>query len=120
MEDGKASLTAEAAAIVRAVESAKPEGERACYDPYAQYFIRPRYRIIGRSKRLTRFFMWLVDQRYPGATTEIVLRTRYIDDYLRERVGDGIRQLVVLGAGYDSRAHRIDGLKGKLQVFEVD
>ena len=121
MEDKKASLTAEAAAIVRAVESAKPEGERVCYDPYAQYFIRPQYRIIGWSKRLTRFLMWLaVDQRYPGVTTEIVLRTRYIDDYLRERVGDGIRQLVILGAGYDSRAHRIDGLKGKVRVFEVD
>ena len=65
MEDGKASLTAEAAAIVRAVESAKPEGERVCYDPYAQYFIRPRYRIIGRSKRLTRFLMWLCGSKIP-------------------------------------------------------
>ena len=121
MEDAKASLTAEAAAIVRAVESAKPEGERVCYDPYAQYFIRPQFRIIGWSKRLTRFLMWFaVDQRYPGVTTEIVLRTRYIDDHLRKCIDDGVRQLVVLGAGYDSRAQRIDGLKGKVRVFEVD
>jgi methyltransferase (TIGR00027 family) len=121
MKDEKASFTAEATAIIRAAESAKPEGERICCDPYAKYFINPRYRNIGRPRRLTRFMMWLaMDRRYPGITTEVVLRTRYIDDYVRECVGGGIRQLVILGAGYDSRAYRIDGLKGNVNVFEVD
>jgi methyltransferase (TIGR00027 family) len=118
MEDGKASLTAEVAAATRAVESAKPEGERLCYDPHAHYFINAH-----RDASILDFwrgFFAAIDRDFPGLATEMVLRNRYIDDYVRERIGDGIRQLVVLGAGFDSRAHRIDGLKGKVQVFEVD
>jgi methyltransferase (TIGR00027 family) len=29
-------------------------------------------------------------------------------------------QMVILGAGYDSRAYRFEGLKGRVKVFEVD
>jgi methyltransferase (TIGR00027 family) len=39
---------------------------------------------------------------------------------LEARIDDGIEQLVILGAGYDSRAYRFDELKGKVKVFEVD
>lgn len=46
-------------------------------------------------------------------------RTRYADDYLREHYGHGCRQLVLLGAGMDSRAYRMAGLD-ELRVFEVD
>ncbi len=118
MEDGKASFTAESVAAMRAVESAKPEGERLCDDPCAKYFIS-----AGRDASGLEFWRGLFlafDRDYPGITTEVVLRTRYIDDYVRECVDDGIGQLVILGAGYDSRAYRIDGLKGKVRVFEVD
>ena len=46
-------------------------------------------------------------------------RTRYADDYLRLHYGNGCRQLVLLGAGMDSRAFRMGGLDD-LKVFEVD
>src|SRR5512136_3110920 len=109
MEDGKASFTAESAAAIRAVESAKPEGARLCYDPYARHFIGG-----GRDASGLEFWRELlsaVDLDFPGVQAEVVLRTRYIDDYLNECIEDGITQLVILGAGYDSRAYRIDGLK---------
>jgi methyltransferase (TIGR00027 family) len=118
MEDGKASFTAESVAAIRAVESAKPEGERLCCDPYARYFISG-----GRDASGLEFWRELLsalDLDFPGIQTEVVLRTRYIDDHLKECIDDGITQLVILGAGYDSRAYRIDGLKGKVRVFEVD
>ncbi len=38
---------------------------------------------------------------------------------VKASVGDGFGQLVILGAGYDTRAYRIDGLK-HIRVFEVD
>ena len=50
----------------------------------------------------------------------VASRTRYIDDYLHECIDDEIKQLVILGAGYDSRAYRFDDLKGKVKVFELD
>merc|ERR1712070_437427 len=50
----------------------------------------------------------------------MVPRTRYGDDLLRRSYFEkGCRQLVLLGAGVDARAFRMDGLP-ELKVFEVD
>ena len=46
-------------------------------------------------------------------------RTRFGDDLLRSCYGRGARQLVLLGAGMDARAYRMDGMP-ELSVFELD
>jgi methyltransferase (TIGR00027 family) len=46
-------------------------------------------------------------------------RTRFIDDLARASAADDVRQLVVLGAGFDCRAHRLAELS-TMRVFEVD
>jgi len=50
----------------------------------------------------------------------LVARCRYMDDYLQKCIEDGIQQLVILGAGLDSRAYRFEQLVGHVKVFEVD
>jgi methyltransferase (TIGR00027 family) len=50
----------------------------------------------------------------------VVARTPYIDGCLKQCVDDGIEQLVILGAGFDSRAYRVDELMDGVKVFEVD
>ncbi|MET9077571.1 SAM-dependent methyltransferase [Streptomyces sp. NPDC004232] len=47
------------------------------------------------------------------------LRTRYFDDWLREAVAAGCRQVVVLAAGLDARAFRLDW-PAPVRVFEID
>src|SRR5690606_12017813 len=49
----------------------------------------------------------------------MALRTAAIDDAVRAAVASGVRQLVILGAGYDGRAWRMPELHG-MHVFEVD
>ena len=49
----------------------------------------------------------------------LICRTRFIDDLIEESTSAGIEQYVILGAGYDSRAHRLK-LPLKLKIFEVD
>ncbi|MGW0410498.1 class I SAM-dependent methyltransferase [Streptomyces collinus] len=49
----------------------------------------------------------------------IVIRTKYLDDLLHRACASGIRQVVLLGAGMDSRAFRIDWPEGT-RLFEVD
>lgn len=49
----------------------------------------------------------------------MVPRTRFGDDLLRQYYAKGARQLVLLGAGFDARAYRMQGLE-ELHVFEVD
>jgi methyltransferase (TIGR00027 family) len=47
------------------------------------------------------------------------VRTRHIDDVVEDSLKTGIRQIVNLGAGLDSRAYRIDALRSG-RVFELD
>lgn len=54
-----------------------------------------------------------------GMADLMALRTTAIDTAVREALGRGATQLVILGAGYDGRAWRMRELAG-VRVFEVD
>jgi methyltransferase (TIGR00027 family) len=55
-----------------------------------------------------------------GMTNLMLVRTRFIDDQLRSAFAAGADQVVILGAGFDTRAYRFaDLLQGK-SVFELD
>lgn len=120
MEGGKASFTAEVDAVIRAFKTEKPENERLCYDPFAICFLGTTTRVIGKISPLRKLGLWYLERKHPFILDCIPARTRYIDEYVNECIDDGIRQLIILGAGYDSRAYRIEGLKGKVTIFEVD
>jgi methyltransferase (TIGR00027 family) len=49
----------------------------------------------------------------------MALRTSAIDAAVRDAMNRGAKQLVILGAGYDGRAWRMEELRG-VKVFEVD
>jgi methyltransferase (TIGR00027 family) len=50
----------------------------------------------------------------------MIVRTKFIDEHLQHAVADGVRQVVILGAGFDSRAFRFRQLLRNVKVFEVD
>jgi methyltransferase (TIGR00027 family) len=50
----------------------------------------------------------------------MILRTRFIDDALKRAVERGASQIVILGAGFDSRAYRFRDLLKACHVIEVD
>jgi len=105
---------------VRAAETHLPENERVFKDPYAEYFLSDTERAdLGDLEKL-RAGLAMYDQMMPGVNGAIVARIRFIDEYLLECLDNEFRQLVIIGAGYDTRAYRFDELKGKLTVFEVD
>lgn len=55
----------------------------------------------------------------PGLFDGVVARTKIIDETVLKAVKDGATQYVILGAGYDTRGHRLD-LPANVKVFEVD
>ena len=116
MRKNQSSLTAAGIAIARAVESEKPVDERICYDPYARALVSAWFYFF------TRFFIQIgyAERRGPGVLGYLVARERYIDDVLQASLEAGLQQLVILGAGFDSRAYRFEGLKSGIMVFEVD
>lgn len=114
MKNTQASGTVKGAAAVRAIETEKPANERICYDPFARKFIDPLIYFF------IKIFAWYGEWHTKGGLTFIVCRCRYIDDYLKEFLKSGTTQLVILGAGLDSRAYRNDLYQGIVQVFEID
>ncbi|AXL92837.1 SAM-dependent methyltransferase [Streptomyces sp. CB09001] len=58
-------------------------------------------------------------RRRLAVSHSIVIRTKFLDDLLRQASASGIRQVVLLGAGMDSRAFRMDWPEGT-RLFEVD
>jgi methyltransferase (TIGR00027 family) len=120
MEEGKPSFTAEVDAIIRTIETEKPISKRLCYDPFAKGFVGIANRVIGKIPPLRKLALWYLEQKHPFILDCIPARTRYIDEYINECIDAGLEQLIILGAGYDSRAYRIEGLEGKVTVFEVD
>lgn len=50
----------------------------------------------------------------------VVIRSRFAEDRLAVAVGDGVRQLVVLGAGFDTFAYRQPAWASAVRIFEVD
>ncbi|MGH7341547.1 MAG: class I SAM-dependent methyltransferase, partial [Candidatus Rokuibacteriota bacterium] len=63
----------------------------------------------------------LAERLSPGVTTFVLVRHRYIDDRLAQALAGGhIRQVVLLGAGYDTRAYRFATALAGRPVFEVD
>ena len=120
MKEVKPSISAEIDAGIRDFETNKPEHERLCYDPIAHAFIGKTGRVIRKIPPLRRFVRWYIKQIHPFLYDCIPARTKYIDEYVNHCIEDGIEQLIILGAGYDSRAYRMERLKENITVFEID
>lgn len=50
----------------------------------------------------------------------MLVRTRFIDELMERAVRNGATQLVILGAGFDSRAHRFAELLKNVSIIELD
>ena len=110
-------------ALFRAAETVRPASQRLFADSFAEHFLRPGLRRavwLARRPVLASFLNRYADHRLPEARTSAIARTRIIDDILGEDLeASGLRQVVILGAGFDCRAYRLAGLQ-RATVFEVD
>ncbi|MGE5291474.1 MAG: SAM-dependent methyltransferase [Micromonosporaceae bacterium] len=105
--------TALGVARVRAWESSRPD--RLFNDPYAAAFIDAFPGAIPD------------DQAARGRLSSLgaalafhaVIRTRFYDEYLVGACASGCRQIVLLAAGLDTRAYRLEWPHG-VRLFEVD
>lgn len=126
MRAGRTSLTAEGVALIRTVFAASPAGEYA-EDPVGPgILMRPLRRparfaraLVSRAPAALRVFSALGT----GLPEGVALRTLRLDELVKLAVEDGVSQVVLLGAGLDLRAFRLDELGTTphgVTVFEVD
>ncbi|HEY3141832.1 MAG TPA: SAM-dependent methyltransferase [Acidimicrobiales bacterium] len=122
MRTGHASRTAEHNALFRALESSRRPSQRFFEDSLARAFLTGSLAWAGRLGAVPgvrALVTWFIDRRWPGPRTAVVARTVLIDDAIAAAVDGQIAQCVILGAGYDTRAHRLACLQD-VTVFEVD
>ena len=55
-----------------------------------------------------------------GIYQYVIARTKYLDDVFIDSIRKGIDQVVILGAGFDTRAIRLLGEKDRVTVYEID
>lgn len=98
--------TAFVVAEFRAQENA--EANPLYVDPIVPLFLDERTRQAADA----------ISDGFPGAEMNVRIRTRYLDDRLDEQLANGCRQVVILGAGLDTRGVRkqSDGVA----YFEID
>lgn len=108
--------TAQGVAKQRLIESLAKPDKRVIYDPYAKRFVLGAFIIKLMGHKLS---VWLTQKFVPGFHEHLISRTRFIDDLIEKSAGEEAEQYVILGAGYDSRAHRLN-LPSTLKIFEVD
>jgi len=108
--------TAQGVAKQRLIETLARPDERIINDPYADRFVIGASFIKLMGHKLS---VWLSQKFAPGFHEHLISRTRFIDDLIKKSATSGAEQYVILGAGYDSRAHRLE-LPSSLRIFEVD
>lgn len=112
---------AEGIALHRFAETMLPEDVRILSDQYAVHFLDPvKMAWAMEHPRETREMAEEIERKMPGLANAIRARIRYFDDIVQDASGGGFSQLVILGAGYDTRVFRIDSLKGGMKTFEID
>jgi methyltransferase (TIGR00027 family) len=114
--------TAEAAAALRAAgASARDELVRGP-DRLAARFVEtaPRLTAIVKVPLLRRLAPLAAERLLPGSYWYELARVKHMDGMLRREVAAGTRQVVILGAGFDSRAYRFADRLAGIPTFEVD
>ena len=111
--------TALGAAVCRLIEQYQPAENRLFADPFIKDMVSAPLRLMMQFEPMRAFTINRTEAVSRGIYGAQVCRTCFIDETVEAALAQGIAQLVILGAGYDTRAYRLNGIE-KVKVFEVD
>ena len=125
LEPGKPSKTSVWVLAARAIGARDPDPTTRNPDWLADPMMGPAERAIlpdnvviqglGKDYREA-----MKDPETRARVLMVNIRTRYVDQWLEDAVKAGAKQVVILGAGFDSRAYRLRQMLKDTRVFEVD
>ena len=111
--------TAFLVASARLQEQYQPPKLRLFADPVIKIFFS-RLTLFLLSFKIFRAMETMVFQlTAKGVLGSLLCRTKYIDDSCKAAIDAGIDQIVILGAGLDTRPYRIAGIN-KVKILEID
>ena len=95
--------------VIAAIRAGEPEQTQPLFhDPYAQWFSNDRARAVAEQ----------LDVAFPPSTSMVRFRTRYFNRFVERGIAAGAQQVVLLGGGFDMRAHTL--ARPGVAFFEVD
>ncbi len=118
--DQKPSLTAMMAALRRALAHQEFDDKRFGPDDLARVFLPPYIRFLIKFKGIRAKINNKLNRFLPGMRQYLIARTIYFDQVFTEALKRNIPQIVLLGAGYDTRPYRFAELNQTTRIIELD
>ncbi|WAS96491.1 class I SAM-dependent methyltransferase [Nannocystis punicea] len=114
------SRTALLAAFARAAHAREPAFRGP--DVLAERLLDGWMRVVLKIPPVRHAVRRIYERRMPGTFEFLAARSHFFDEVVREQLAAGARQVVILGAGFDTRAHRFAGPAARrgATFFEVD
>jgi methyltransferase (TIGR00027 family) len=116
----KPSETALFAALRRAIAYKDFNNENFGPDFLAEKFLPPNFRFVIKFKKLRANVKNKLNGFLPGLHEYMIARTAYFDHVFTDALNENTPQIVLLGAGYDSRAYRFAKLNTNTKIIELD
>lgn len=101
------------------IEQYQPKETRLFNDPVIKKLFNWPIQFLMEFKIVRDWLIRFSDKKTKGIFGSQVCRTKYIDNSLQAAIENGIEQVVILGAGLDTRPYRIPG-RDQIKFFEVD
>jgi methyltransferase (TIGR00027 family) len=118
--DQKPSETALFTALRRTIAHLEYANDRLGPDFLAEKFLPPHFRFFLKFKKIQHNTREKLAQFIPGMNEYIIARTAFFDDQFMQALKNQTPQIVLLGAGYDSRPYRFAGQNRGSTIFELD
>ena len=115
----KPSTTADLTAAIRALHVRDHEPP-VFNDDLAFAMCSPLWKAVVRHRLLTRIVVHGILGKLSPVMPEVVVRHRWAEDMVEKAISDGVKQVVILGAGYDSLALRRRDLMARIRLWEID
>lgn len=116
--DTDVSFTARMVCLKRAISYFEPDPVLKCGDRLAEKFLPPFFAYVARHHALAKLYLRAF-VRIPKSYEYVVARTKLVDRVFA-RYAAGVEQVVIFGAGFDSRAIRFAAELRHAVVFELD
>ena len=112
------SRTAQWTCLCRAISSLEKNRYYRCDDRLALSLLPGFMRLLIRLPFTGRLFLRVAAAK--GIYEYVIARTNYIDAVLRQTLSDQFSQIVLFGAGFDTRALRFHEEARQTRIFELD
>lgn len=115
----KPTRSAEVVAALRTASTKERDPIVANPDHLARHFVTSYFysRLISLPEKDCRDEF---EKILPGSYCYFLARTKFVDKYFTRAVNEDIKQIVILGAGYDTRSIRLLNENSDVTVYEID